>query len=71
MKDFIQVLKRYVTPYKKYLGGSILLNILSVIFNLFSFAFIVPILNILFKLDNKVYEFIPWDTEGMAFLDKA
>jgi len=63
MKEFLKILKRYVLPYRKYMGGSIVLNILSVIFNLFSFAFIVPILQILFKLSDKVYEFIPWDTE--------
>ena len=69
MKDFIKILKRYVTPYKKYMGGSVVLNILSVVFNLFSFAFIVPILQILFRLSDKVYEFIPWETE-MDFKDK-
>ncbi|MDT3357036.1 MAG: ABC transporter ATP-binding protein/permease [Bacteroidota bacterium] len=70
MKDFIKILKRYVTPYKKYMGGSVVLNILSVVFNLFSFAFIVPILQILFRLSDKVYEFIPWETE-MDFKDKV
>ena len=71
MKQFLQVLKRYVTPYKGYLGGSIALNILSAILNVFSFALIVPLLQILFKVSDKVYEFIPWNTPGMDFKDIA
>ena len=63
MKEFWTILKRFAAPYKKYLAGSLLLNLLSAVFNIFSFALLIPILNILFKLDNTVYEFIPW--EGM------
>ena len=55
------MLRQYVAPYKKYLYGSVVLNILSVIFNLFSFSMIMPILNMLFGLDNKTYELIPWE----------
>ncbi|MBR2948126.1 MAG: ABC transporter ATP-binding protein [Bacteroidales bacterium] len=62
MKDFWKLLKRFVGPYKGYLGGSIILNLLSAIFNLFSFAFIIPILDILFKTDHTTYEFMPWDS---------
>lgn len=61
MKEFWKVIKRYVAPYKKYLGGSILLNILSAVFNVFSFSLLIPILQILFKVSDKVYEFIPWE----------
>ena len=61
MKDFWKVLKRFAAPYKKYLGGSIILNLLSAIFNIFSFALLIPILNILFKIDQNVYQFMPWD----------
>ena len=60
MKAFWKVLKRLAAPYKKYLGGSLILNLLSAIFNIFSFALLIPILNILFKLDQTVYEFMPW-----------
>ena len=60
MKAFWKVLKRFAAPYKKYLGGSIILNLLSAVFNIFSFALLIPILNILFKLDQTVYEFMPW-----------
>ena len=63
MKAFWRVLKRFAAPYKKYLGGSLILNLLSAVFNIFSFALLIPILNILFKMDQTVYEFIPW--EGM------
>ena len=61
MKAFWRVLKRFAAPYKKYLGGSLILNLLSAVFNIFSFALLIPILNILFKMDQTVYEFIPWN----------
>ena len=61
MKAFWKVLTRFAAPYKKYLGGSLILNLLSAIFNIFSFALLIPILNILFKMDQTVYEFMPWD----------
>lgn len=62
MKDFLNLLKRYVPPYKSSLIWAVVLNILSAIFNIFSFALIIPILQILFKMDTTVYEFIPWDS---------
>ncbi len=61
MKAFWRVLKRFAAPYKKYLGGSLILNLLSAVFNIFSFALLIPILNILFKMDQTVYEYMPWD----------
>ena len=61
MKAFWRVLKRFAAPYRKYLAGSVVLNLFSAIFNIFSFALLIPILNILFKMDSTVYEFIPWD----------
>lgn len=66
MKDFIRVLRRFVPPYKKHLVWAVLLNILSAILNVFSFLTLVPILQILFKLNNKAFEFIPWDTAGVS-----
>lgn len=63
MKEFFKVLKRYVPPYKKYLALSLLFTFLSAILNVFSFMVIIPILNILFKIDDTAnVEFIPWDT---------
>ena len=61
MKAFWRVLKRFAAPYRKYLAGSVILNLFSAVFNIFSFALLIPILNILFKMDSNVYEFIPWD----------
>jgi ATP-binding cassette subfamily B protein/subfamily B ATP-binding cassette protein MsbA len=64
MKEFIQVLRRFVPPYKKYLWLSVLFNILSAILNIFSFSLIIPILQILFKMEEGHYAFIPWDSAG-------
>lgn len=49
MKEFLQVLRRFVPPYKKYLVLTVVFNILSAILNIFSFMAIIPILQILFK----------------------
>ena len=49
MKEFLSVLRRFVPPYKKYLIASVVFNILSVILNVFSFAALIPILQIIFK----------------------
>ena len=66
MKEFWQVLVKYVKPYRNYLGGSIILNMLSAVLNIFSFSLIIPILQILFKMNDTVYTFIPWDTADMG-----
>ncbi len=66
MKAFWQILKRYVAPYKGYLGGSVLINILAGVFNVFSFTLLIPILKILFNVEQATYEFIPWH-KGMPF----
>lgn len=67
MKEFIQLMRRFVAPYKKYIGWAVLLNILSAVFNVFSFTLLIPILNILFKTgDNqKVYEFMEWESASL------
>ncbi len=52
MKEFLQVLLRFVPPYKKYLVLSVVFNVLSAVLNIFSFAAIIPILQILFKTDT-------------------
>ena len=63
MKDFLQILRRFVPPYKKNLGLSILFNILSAILNIFSFAALIPILQILFQVDGgiRANELMEWD----------
>ncbi len=60
MKAFWKVLKRFAAPYKKYLAGSVVLNLFSAVFNIFSFALLIPILNIMFNMDSTEYEFMPW-----------
>jgi len=61
MKEFIRVLRRFVPPYRNYLGMNIIFNILSAILNLFSFMLIIPILNILFSISDKSYTWISWE----------
>lgn len=70
MKEFFQLMRRFVAPYKKYLGWAIVLNVLSAVLNVFSFTLLIPILQILFKMDNEVYEFIPWDS-SIGLKEKA
>ena len=60
MNDFIQILRRFIPPYRNYLILNVFFNVLSAVLNLFSFALIIPILNILFKTDNTVYTHIGW-----------
>ena len=69
MKEFFQLMKRFVPPYKKYVIWALVLNLLSAILNIFSFSLIAPILQILFKVDKDVYEFIPWDTVTISTKD--
>ncbi|MBR0272991.1 MAG: ABC transporter ATP-binding protein [Bacteroidaceae bacterium] len=66
MKAFFIVLQRFALPYKKFLIAAVVVNIFAAIFNVFSFASIIPLLNMLFGMDNTVYEFMPWDNpEGI------
>lgn len=67
MKELFSILKRFVPPYKKYLYLTFFFNILSAILNLFAFAFIIPILEILFKMKQEVYVYIPFDTVQFTF----
>ena len=71
MKHFWKILKRYVPPYKGYLAGSVGLNILSAVFNIFSFTLIIPILQILFNINEMQYEFIAWDNAAVSLKEKA
>ena len=63
MKEFLQVLHRFVPPYKKYLVWSVIFNILSAVLNIFSFMTLIPILQILFKTSDvkPVTKLITWD----------
>ena len=66
MKSFWKILRAYIPPYRKYLAGSVVMNILSAVFNVFSFSLLIPILQILFNVSDTTYEFIPWH-KGMDF----
>ena len=59
MKELFAFLRRFVRPYRRNLVGSVVYNLLSAILNVFSFALIVPILRILFKIDTEVYVYTP------------
>ena len=61
LKQFLSIMARYLKPYRKYLAWSVLLNFFSQWMNVFSFVVLIPILNILFKIDTTVYEYKPID----------
>ena len=70
MKAFFQMIGQYIPPYRRYLGGAVVLNMLSAVFNIFSFAVLVPLLHILFTPESaSQYAFLPWDTADTAFKD--
>ncbi len=62
MKEFLQILRRFVPPYKKFLVGSVIFNILSALLNIFSFAALIPLLQILFKVNTgiKATHLVAW-----------
>ncbi|WP_425884703.1 ABC transporter ATP-binding protein [Parabacteroides sp. ASD2025] len=67
MKDFLRILRRFVPPYKKFMVWNVIFNILSAILNLFSFALIIPILNILFKISDETYVYTDWTFAPFSF----
>ena len=73
MKEFLQILRRFVPPYKKYLGLSVLFNILSAVLNIFSFAALIPILQILFQVDGgiRVNEYMHWNGDWGSIKEVA
>ncbi len=66
MKEFIHILRRFVPPYRRYLVLSIVFNILSAVLNIFSFLAIIPILQILFKVEGAAHvtQLMDWDGIG-------
>ena len=70
MKEFIKILRRFVPPYKYLLFLNIFMNVLSTLLSVFSFAIIIPILQILFGIDEKVYQYIEWHDTATSFKDK-
>lgn len=72
MRDFFQTMGGYLARYKRYIAGTFIMNVLAALFNVFSFSILLPILQILFKVNEEHFEFIPWGTGGLgAFVDVA
>lgn len=70
MKTILTLLKRFAMPYKRLIAANFLCNVLATIFNLFSFATIIPVLQILFNVTTERHEFRPWEFTNMNdFLD--
>lgn len=67
MKEFLQVLRRFLPPYKKYLVLTIVFNILSALLNIFSFAALIPILQILFRTEGTgtATQLMPWSFDNL------
>lgn len=67
MKEFLQILRRFIPPYKKYLALTVVFNILSAVLNIFSFAALIPILQILFRTDGvgTAKELMPWSLDNL------
>ena len=60
MREFFRLMAHYFAPYKGYVVGTFVLNLLTAFFNVFSFMVLVPVLNILFQIEQASYTFIPW-----------
>lgn len=65
LKQFLQIMARYLKPYRAYLIWSVALNFFSQWMNVFSFVVLIPILNILFKIDQTVYTYKPWSVKTL------
>ena len=67
MKEFLQVLRRFVPPYKKYIALTATFNILSAVLNIFSFAALIPILQILFRTEGagSATHLMPWSFDNI------
>ena len=66
LKHFLKIMGRYLRPYRKYLAGAVLLNFFSQWMNVFSFVVLIPILNILFKIDQTVYTYQEWTWDTLS-----
>lgn len=67
MKEFLQILRRFIPPYKKYLALTVVFNILSAVLNIFSFAALIPILQILFRTEGAgtATQLMPWSLDNL------
>ena len=71
MNGVIRIAKRFLPPYKDYIILNLIFNVVNALLNVFSFALIIPILQILFQTTPQSYDFIAWDTPGTSMLDIA
>ena len=65
MKDLMTLIRRFAWKYKKAFFLSVFFNVITSLFTIFSFAFLIPILQILFGLDDATYEFMPWSWDNI------
>lgn len=65
MKEFFKIMGKYFRPYKRFVIGTFSFNILTAVFNVFSFTLLLPILNILFGIETETYRFIEWGTGNL------
>lgn len=65
MKEFFKILARFIPPYKKYLVLNIIFNLLTAFLTLFSFALIIPILQMLFRINDASYVFMEWGSASL------
>lgn len=61
MKEFYSQMGKYFARYKGYIAGTFAMNVLAAVFNVFSFSILIPILQILFKVNTDTYEFMEWN----------
>ena len=66
IKQFISLIRRFIPPYRKYLFSNLALNLLAQILNVFSFALLIPILQILFQVSDTAYEYMDWGDGNIA-----
>ena len=66
IKQFLSLIRRFIPPYRKYLFGNLALNLLAQILNVFSFALLIPILQILFQVSDTQYEYMTFADGNIA-----
>ena len=65
MKEFFKIMGKYFRPYKRFVIGTFSFNILTAVFNVFSFTLLLPILTILVGIETETYRFIEWGTGNL------
>ena len=65
MKDFTNLIRRFLSPYKHLVAWNIFFNVITAFMSIFSFFLIVPILRILFKVDDTVYSYIDMNSSNI------